>query len=55
MIGLTDTFTGVGCVKKIGMSHDSTVVEDGPRIPFPMQISLILSTSGGVELMTVLE
>lgn len=48
MIGLTDTFTGVGCVKKFGISHDSMVLVAGLRIPLPMQINRILSTDGAV-------
>jgi hypothetical protein len=45
-IGLTETLTGVGCVKKTGTSHSSTVLDGGPSTPFPIQISRILSIEG---------
>ena len=49
-MGFTDTFTGVGCVKNTGNSFSSSEPFAGPRIPLPMQISLILSRDGGTPL-----
>jgi hypothetical protein len=46
IIGFTDTLTGVGCVKNTGTSFSSSVLVAGPRMPLPMQISLILSRDG---------
>jgi hypothetical protein len=43
--GLSDTFTGVGCVLKVGMRHSSSVFVSGERNPLPMQTSLKLSMS----------
>lgn len=36
-MGLTDTFTGVACVSKMGTPHSDKVFRSGPRTPFPIQ------------------
>ena len=43
--GLTETFTGVGCVLNVGISQSRSVRESGDKKPFPIQIKRKLSPS----------